>query len=281
MTFIVTLIALLIERFFDWGHIRHWSWYTNYQRLIAKRLPGKAAYLVLAATIAPLLIAVLIVSAAFDGFLYGLASLLFQLFIVLYCLGPQNLWADAFAAINALVQGDAQTAADKLRVLFGVTTLSSAQTAHKGLLEQIFIQANSRVFAVVFWYVVLGPVGAVLYRTISLSSNEIPNQELSPEVAQTAHSAELVLDWLPVRAFTFIFALAGHFSQVVACWRKKVMLSAASNQEMLTSCGLAALGDEDNANIAEDGATEKEAISLLDRVFVIVLVMIAVLALVV
>lgn len=277
MTFIVTLTALLIERFFDWSHIRHWSWYTAYQRVIAQRLPGKAAYLVLAATIIPLLLAVVIVSAALDGFLYGLASLLFQLFVVLYCLGPQNLWADAFASINALVQSDAQTAADKLKALFGVTNMSSAHAAHRELLNQIFVQSNSRVFAVVFWYVILGPVGAVLYRTISMSSNAAPNQEASPQVAQIAHSLELVLDWLPIRVYTFIFALGGHFSQVLTSWRRQVMRGVTSNQEMLTDCGVAALANPD----AEDGSSEKEAIALLDRVFVIVLVIVAVVVLVV
>ena len=280
MTFIVTLIALLIERFFDWSHIRHWSWYTGYQRLIAKRLPGKSAYLVLGATVVPLILGVLIISVALDGFLYGFASLLFQLFVLLYCLGPQNLWADAFACMNALVQGDAQTAGDKLKALFGITNMSNAQTAHKALIEQLFIQSNQRVFAVVFWYVVLGPLGAVLYRTVNLSSNAVANQEASPEVAQTAYSFEMLLDWIPIRIFTFIFALGGHFAQVLACWCKRVTLGVASNKDLLTGCGIAALGIDEQGNLPEDGSAEKETISLLDRVFVIVLVLVAVVVLV-
>ena len=38
MTFIITLIALLIERFFDWNHIRKWRWFLRYQSWLAVRL---------------------------------------------------------------------------------------------------------------------------------------------------------------------------------------------------------------------------------------------------
>ena len=277
MTFIVTLIGLLIERFFDWSHLRHWRWYTALQHTVFQRLPGKSANVVLAATIAPLLIAVGVIGFFLNGTLYGFALLLFQLFIFLYCLGPQNLWADAFAAINALSQDDAQHAADKLKTLFGITDMKSAQGLHKQLLNQIFIQANKRVFAVVFWFVVLGPIGAVLYRTVSLSALA-GQQDGSPEIAQSALSIESLLDWVPIRIFAFIFALGGHCSAVLACWRKQVLQGLNSNDDILAGCGMAALADEEKRTIAEDGSIEREAVSLLDRTFVIALVVVAVVA---
>ena len=170
MTFIVTLIALLIERFFDWSHLRSWNWYSNYQLAVTKRFPGKSPYFILAATIIPLLLLVLLLQITLKHSLFGLVEFLFQLFLFLYCLGPQNLWADTFACINALVQGDTQLAGDKLKASFGVTETDSKQTLHSQLLNNIFIAANRRVFAIVFWFLVLGPIGAVLYRTITLSS---------------------------------------------------------------------------------------------------------------
>jgi AmpE protein len=280
MTFIVTLIALLIERFFDWSHLRHWRWYTALQHTISQRLPGKAAMIVLAATVAPLLIAVGLISFLLNGTLYGFALLLFQLFIFLYCLGPQNLWADAFAAINALSQGDAKDASDKLKTLFGITDMKSAQSMHKQLLNQIFIQANHRVFAVVFWFVLLGPMGAVLYRAVSLSASSV-HHDGSPEIAQSALSVENILDWVPVRILSFLFALGGHCSAVLNYWRKQVLNGLNSNDDIMAGCGVAALADEEKRTMAEDGSVEREAISLLDRTFVIVLVLVAVVELVV
>lgn len=276
MTFLVLLIALLIERFFDWGHLRHWQWYGVLQRKVAERLPSKQPWLVLAASILPILIVVGIVSCLLTNVLYGVVALVFQLAIVLYCLGPQNLWADTFACLNALTKGDAKAASEKLQALFGVGDMSSSQGMHKQLLSHLYVEANQRVFAVVFWYAVLGPVGALLYRMIAISATTTNVQQ--PMVAAQAQRAEGWLDWIPVRVFTFLFALGGHFARVINCWRKKVVLGVSSNNALLMDCGIAALGGEADGPVAEDGSAERDAVSLLDRVFVIVLVIVLVLA---
>jgi len=276
MTFIVILIALLIERFFDWSHLRKWNWYSNYQRAVTKRFTGKSPYFTLAVTIIPLLVAVFIIQILIKHTLFGLVEFLFQLFLFLYCLGPQNLWADTFACINALVQGDIQLAADKLKSSFGVTDAASKQMLHGQLLNHIFIAANRRIFAIVFWFLILGPVGAVLYRAITLSSADFPEQEAVPELIQDARSVEAILAFIPVRILTCVFALGGHFVKVFSCWRKMPFPGWKANETLLVECGSAALGSDDVANIAEDGSVERNAIGLLDRSFVITLVIVAI-----
>src|SRR5687767_10740942 len=130
MTFIVVLIALLIERFFDWSHLRKWNWYNIYQRAIVRQLPGQSPSVVLAAIIIPLLLAVIFIEFMVKGWLYGAIKLLFALFIFIYCLGPQNLWADTFACINALSQGDSHLASEKLKLTFGLSDGTSSQAVH-------------------------------------------------------------------------------------------------------------------------------------------------------
>ena len=259
MTFIVILIALLIERFFDWSHLRHWHWYASYARFVVNHIPKnkRSPYLSLAATVVPLLALVVLIQYALTGWLYGFATLLFDLFVFIYCLGPRNLWADSFACINALAQGDAHIAADKLKSTFGMTDLGDAQAVHRHLLNAIFVQANQRVFAVIFWFAVLGPVGALLYRVLALSSSPLPTQEITPEMAQSAHMGSSVLDWAPVRLLAFVFALGGHFTQVLACWSKNT-LGLSSNEALLTECGTAALGREGQDKINADGSVEKK-----------------------
>lgn len=275
MTFIVSLIALVIERFFDWSHLRHWYWFTNYQKYIAHRFADKSSYLILALSIVPLLIIVLLLEFLLQNALYGFVQLLFQLFILLYCLGPQNLWADTFSCISALRQGDKRFVEEKVKKS---SRSNYSQSLHRHFLNNIFIEGNRRVFAVVFWFVVLGPIGAVLYRAVSLSA-ATSEQETNVELYQTARSLEAVLDWLPVRVFAFIFALGGHFVRVLSCWQKKILFGLHGNETILTDCGIAAMGLEDEHKILEDGTVEKHAISLLDRAFVITLVVIALIVL--
>lgn len=278
MTFLVTFIALLIERFFDWSHFRQWNWYRAYQRMIMHRLPAKSAYLVLGASIVSILVIVALISWVLQGLLYGLVTFIFSIFIVLYCLGPKNLWADIFASLNAFTHGDQKAANDALKVTFGMTEQKNAAFQLR-LLDEIFIQANRRIFAVIFWYVLLGPIGAVLYRLAALSAFELNPQEDEIVLNQSAHRLEAILSWLPVRAFTFIFALAGHFVNVITYWRKRVLQGPASNDQLLIECGMAAIGDEELSGMKQTSTIEKSAVQLLDRAFVVVLVLIAMMVL--
>lgn len=275
MKFIVVLVAMLVERFFDWSHIRQWRWFEKCQHYVTHKLPAQSPYLVLAVSIIPLVMLVAIADFALHGVLYGFVKLLFELFVLIYCLGPQNLWADTFSSINALEQGDANFAADKLKTTFGITDIRDLIGLHNRLLKSIFIEANRRVFAVIFWFAVLGPAGAFLYRLVALSANEIGNTDAAPDVIQAGRTTEAILDWLPIRLFTFIFALGGHFVQVLSTWRKMIFLGVSGNDNLLMESGVAALG-EDHERLVKDCVAEKNAISLLDRAFVIVLVIVAI-----
>jgi len=269
MTFIVTLMTLLVERFFDWSHLRYMGWFTHYERWVEQKSPSKNPYVILAAAILPVIIIVSLLGCLLDGALYGFVRLIFEVIVLMYCYGPQNLWADAFASINTLSGGDAKAAQDKLQYTFGIQSTNSPQTLHFQLLDHIFMAANRRIFAVVFWYVIAGLPGAILYRLITLATDGTSN------TAQVARKIEEWLDYIPVRIFSFLFALGGHFVKVLSCWRKKVFSNVSQNEALLTDCGLAALGVEDAPHLLDDGSILREAVSLLDRVFIITLVLIA------
>jgi len=248
MTFIVTFIALLIERFFDWSHIRNWSWYLKLETYVTKKMMNQSPYLILALTILPILIIVALMGFLLKGILYGLITLILQLFILLYCLGPKNLWADHLIMIGQ-------------------------QNTQPESMGSFFVEANRRVFSVIFWFSILGPIGALLYRVLTISAQE---GTFAP-VSQAARQLEVLMDWLPVRIFTFIFALGGHFADVLAIWRKNFKLSLFDNESLLIQCGMAALAH--NHPSSKDQSAEKSAIYLLDRVFVIALVILAILVL--
>lgn len=269
MTFIVTLLALIIERFFDWSHLREWSWFMKYEARLTSSLAKHSPYFILAIIILPLLLAVLMLQWLTKEWLFGFPNLVMQLILLLYCLGPKNLWANGFACINSLADEDKPAAAEKIKATFSINDESYTHSIHRHLIDNIFIEANRRVFAVVFWYLLLGPVGALLYRTVILSTNEVA-------LARAANTVQDVLNWIPSRLLTILFALGGHFVSVITCWRKKVLLGLDGNELLLTECGIAALGTNDPGNLPEDGTVERHAISLIDRVFVILLVVLAV-----
>lgn len=255
MSFVVTLIALLIERFFDWSHIRQWNWFLSLQNYVTERLQGKNSALILFISIAPLAIILWLLNIALYNVLYGFAKLVFDLVVLLYCFGPRNLWADIFSSTSELNSADS--------------------TRQK--VANIFVAANVRVLAVIFWYLIAGIVGAFIYRTLAITSSK---QNTSPNVVNNATYATAILDWLPVRFFTLLFAIGGRFSQVFACWRRKVPNGIYANNEILTECGLIAIGVDDTQPFPLDAsALQKSAVNLLDRSLVILLVIVAVLIL--
>ena len=276
MTFIVILIGLLIERFFDWSHIRQWTWYDTCQRFITQKLSAHSPYLILSISILPLTLVVAIIELSLHGFLYGLISLLFDLFVLLYCFGPRNLWADTFACINALEKGDLNAAVGALKVSFGITSYKDLQNLHRQFLNGIFNESNRRIFTVLFWFAILGPAGAFLYRAITTASQDVGRGNPPPDIAESSRKIEAILDWLPIRLYTFLFALAGQFVQVLQSWRKYFLYGLAGNDLLLDECGTVALVSDSEQQLPEDCSVEKNAISLLDRVFVIVLVIVAI-----
>lgn len=277
MTFIVVLVALLIERFFDWSHLRSWDWFYLLECSIAKKMPGSSMYLVLAASIVPALLVMAIVGFILPDILYGFPWLVFQLIALLYCLGARNLWADAFSTITSFTQGDERTVKDTFKQSFYAMNGDASVSQHQQLMNLIFVAANNRVFAVIFWYCLFGLPGALLYRLISVSAvggDAFSENQQSP-LQSSAQIVLAVLDWLPVRIFTFMFALGGNFTTVLSTWRRYAMFGIEANEMLLTECGAAAVL-ADPANIPLDGSLERNAISMLDRVFIILLVVVLV-----
>jgi AmpE protein len=276
MTFIITLIVLTMERFFHWHHFREWLWFLNYERWLSEhsvRLPNIVRLIM---SITPPLVIIGVIGYVLSGWFYGIAELIFGVIVLLYCLGPYNLWVQVYRCIDELQKENPEVAIESAKKAFGVSASNNSQVFHKSLVRAIFIAAHERIFSVIFWFVVFGPMGAVLYRLIALFS---VREEL--DLTDIALKIKQAMDWIPVRIFTFIFALGGHFTEVFACWKIGVGKGLDSNENLLADCGVAALDVMEGNNIPEMGAAEKEALELLDRVFAMVLVLLAIIVIVI
>jgi AmpE protein len=101
MTFIITLISLVIERFFHWSQLRQWRWFVKYQHGLSRSRVGNWPFwLLLILCVLPLLLVVGLVNQILDHWLYGILKLIFGIVVLMYCLGPSNLWVQVFASID-------------------------------------------------------------------------------------------------------------------------------------------------------------------------------------
>jgi AmpE protein len=270
MTFIITFIALVIERFFDCSHIRRFGGFLRFQKWLGLQLSKWPPYLVLLLTVLLPVAVVAFLNCFLTGVLYGALKLLFGAVVLIYCLGPTNFWAQTYTCISALHADDPHPEFDVIKNAFGLMPTEGEEAFHRAFTKALFIEANRRVFAVFFWFILLGPAGAVLYRLVDLCSKE------GVTTAAAAKTSLQVLDWLPVRLLALLFALGGHFTKVIKYWQHNVLTPAKMNDVVLTESGIAALDILELDRLPADGTAEKETIALLDRTFVIGLVILAI-----
>ncbi|MDR2208755.1 MAG: cobalamin biosynthesis protein [Azoarcus sp.] len=160
-------------------------------------------------------------------------------------------------------------------------------------IEQALTGAHRNVFGGMFWFVVLGPCGVVMYRLARFLYSEWNTEppsglesglgvEAAP--AQTAYDgmnnqygefarhAFLIIDWLPSRMTAILFAIGGNFEESVFCWRAQAMLWPDRASAILVTSGAGALGvrlgvsdsdDEEAAESPEIGVGEKAGVDNL------------------
>ena len=111
-------------------------------------------------------------------------------------------------------------------------------------IEEALVDSHRRVFAVVFWFVLLpGPTGAILYRLATFLDERWGAQtgELSA-FGNFARRAFTVLDWLPARFTAAAFAIVGDFEDAVYCWRNQASKWPDPNLGIVLASGAGAMG---------------------------------------
>lgn len=163
----------------------------------------------------PWVLGVLLLQWALHGRVFGLPSLLLGVAILVICWGPRDLDRDVEAVIDA---DDAPTRHAAIAQL-----QSAGGSLHEdvsSLVEATVLNGLRRWFAVLFWFLLLGPVGAVAYRLLALLAVG-PMRSLAPLDAVVG--ARVVLGWLewPVaQLMSLSMALVGNFDTAYKAWRQ-------------------------------------------------------------
>ena len=165
-------------------------------------------------TLGPLLLAVGVVQWALALHLFGLPGFLFSLAVLFYCWGPRDLDVDVAAIVDA-EDGEQRRVAIQ-RLVGDGAPLPQDQGA---LVEAVFEGALSRWFGVLFWFLLLGPFGAVLYRFAHVGSRSDATAHLPVEHADAYRRLAAILDWPAAQLMSLALALAGNFDAVFGAWR--------------------------------------------------------------
>ncbi|MGD8589485.1 MAG: regulatory signaling modulator protein AmpE [Chromatiales bacterium] len=222
MSLTIILICLLAERFLlHYQELRQIDWLSNYSDWFARQeLPNwlQQGFAGIAVLLLPPLLVVSLLQHLLNDSLFGIPGALYACLVLLYSLGPEDLDQQITAFNEAREKNDQETADSIARSLLKDTPPPTEPAYTQAVAEAILEQANNRVFAVIFWFLVLGPFGALLYRLVSTLPNlKASHTDLDFFIA--ARQLLAVLDWIPARITAFTYAIAGSFEDALYGWR--------------------------------------------------------------
>ena len=237
MNFLALLLALAVERLFaGFMHLRRLPLLATYGRYVAARLApaatgGRLWQAVLFAALpaaAVALVAALRVS--------GLGYLLYAALVLLLALGPDDLYDEVAAYIAASRAGRSE----------------AAMLAADLLADDAGQRANNRIFGVLFWFALLGPAGAVLFRVTDVlrraaiadaAGRGAAGEDACVVLLQRLHGW---LAFVPARLLALSYGVAGSFDDAFRGWRGYLSAERReffeANDLLLVHAGQGALG---------------------------------------
>jgi len=244
MALISIILGLLLDRTFRHLHdLRDMTWFEFYsqaiQRFTGKRMPPLQFILILAL---PVLL-LLSIQILLHDFLFNFPAFLFGVVVFIYCLGPACLSTDIEDYIHARTLGDDDEALHYAGTITDSAASTSPDQQTSDVTRAILYVANERIFATIFWFIILGPFGCMLYRLISELSKQIEYDELA-EFSEFIHA---IMAWIPARMLAAGYALTGNFDGAYHAYKDRAYTSDISqgNKEILVSTGLGAMRNLD------------------------------------
>lgn len=206
---VAILLVLLVCRYVpDAVRLRNFDWWQSWIERVGASQP--AAVFVLGVGLPVLVCALLQWGVRGDWF--GFSTFLLSAAMLYYCWGPRDLERDVEAIEKAPDSDRRAAAAQALRAPGSDATIAfEAQP----LVAATFEAALKRWFGVLFWFVMLGPVGAFGYRLVQLCTF-IPT---ASAVRDPARRFALMLDWIPAHLVALALAVASNFDAVFKTWR--------------------------------------------------------------
>src|SRR5579872_50989 len=277
MSFLAVLLALLLEqRPHVLEPLRSPRWFRAYVEAFAgvTRTHDRNVATALAVVIALLPS----MAVSFIGYLLSQLWLgnvwefIFAVLVLLFCIGPRDLHAQVRDFIAAVQGGDEPKANAIAAELLGETPPAAVAERSQAVLRAVLTEANSRLFAVLLWFALLGPGGALFYRCADFQRRVrgIGGVEFE-SAAERLHG---VLAWLPAHLVALGYALAGSFEDAVSDLKAYYAVCSLQffhvSNDVLVCTGLGAIR---TAVDEEAGITRlKSALGLVRRTLIIWLV---------
>ena len=284
MSLLSVLFALIAESFISsLKDLRRFDVFFRYVSWSQEKLPhfsfqnGTVALTIILASV---LFSIWLLDAMLGNVL-GLFSFIFGVAVLILSIGPRDLDEDAHNVIDALENKDYEAANHHASHLTGQSSSENPIQLVQAVKESIFLQANTRMLGVFFWFVLLGPIGAALFRLSCLLKEKNANE--TDDFSAACRDLYLILAWLPARICVLSYAVAGNFVDTMSYWNGISDLWLRESDDFIVISGVGAIRYEQRAENSEIDKDEPDihgiqhALSLVKRAVIVWVVLLAIL----
>jgi len=299
MTLIALLIGLIVERLAtQLFHLREFRWL---DRRIDAGFRQADRFANWPALIPVVLLAVLLVLPVFLVFLvifglgdalFGFPYMLLAIIVLFFSLGPKDIGEDIDEYCRAAEAEDEEHIARSAKALMEKEVPSDSGARVAKVEEAVCIQANNRLFAVIFWFVLLGPLGpfgAWSYRVTDLirrravfKASRADGDNAAPRILEAATRLHGWFAWIPARLTAIGYAMAGSFDGALSAWRnppdEHSERHGDSSEQLLARVGVGALALHDIENESDVARAVRGALAAKGMVYRLFFIWAAVIA---
>ncbi len=259
MIFLVVMLALIIDKLTGWRRVvQDDGPWLRLRRNVERRVSLESrpwVGLMLLVLLPVVLLAFLL--TMLESLAYGWLSLPLHLLVLLYSLGRGHDKRELGPFRDAWRRGDdadAELAAERDLGL----RADDAPGLLRAVEAQLLWRSHQGFFAVIFWYVLLGPVAALAYRLLALTLEHAQSQAIRERAGQLMHA----FDWLPVRLLLASFGLVGNFVAANRAMLNDLLHWGIPARQLLASVGPVA-ADLGQPYAGEQGIARLDALAAL------------------
>jgi AmpE protein len=101
-------------------------------------------------------------------------------------------------------------------------------------IEECCVVRLRGVFGIVFWFLLMGPFGTLVYFTTESLGRYFDRAAMAGSTSKAVHFLQNILDWLPARILGLSVALVSNFSVVMKLWVHDLAAGFCKTPECLT-----------------------------------------------
>lgn len=160
-----------------------------------------------------------------------------------FAIGTKSLMQHAKAVSGALKNSDITLAQKCVAMIVSRDTAQSDELAvNRATIESVLENGSDAIFAAIFWFIVLGAPGVILYRLANtLDAMWGYRTEQFNYFGWAAARIDDGLNWLPARLTALSYAFAGNVVNGLKCWQLQAKHWHGINPGVVMATGAGAL----------------------------------------